>query len=249
LPLNTLRLFPASHRHRFAADHVPLVPGENLITATATDIEANTLSAATVVISDGVESPLRLLANPESGVAPMEVKFSVLTTLARPITGVALDADGNGVADFSSTALPESILFTYTQPGLYYATILLTDDQGLTYSDTITVNVLSLTELDAQLKIKWEGMRNALRQGDVEKTLTYFTYGSQEKYRKIFNAIGANLTEEAQNLPDVALVTFYGAIGKYRIQRTIAINGLSQTLTYWVYFIQDTDGIWRIKQF
>jgi len=201
------------------------------------------------VTSDGVESPLQLLANPESGVAPMKVEFSMLTTLTTPITNFSIDTDGDGTADFTSTTLPISVPFTYSQPGLYFATATIKDANGILYADTIPVKVLSLSELDGLLQMKWAGMRDNLRQNEIEKALIYFTYGSQEKYRMIFNALETNLPEEAQNLPDVVLVTFYGTSGKYRIQRPATINGQEQTLTYWVYFIQDTDGIWRINQF
>ncbi|MBI3812412.1 MAG: Ig-like domain-containing protein [Nitrospirae bacterium] len=233
----------------FAANDVPVGMGANTIIATATDLEGHAGSTSVTVTVDNLQEPVLLLANPESGIAPLTVEFSILTTLTTPITHYSLDADGDGTADFTSTTLPNTVPFAYSQPGLYFATVTIMDANGILYTDTIPVNVLSLSELDVLLQAKWTGMRDALRQGDIEKTLTYFTYGSQEKYRRIFEAIGANLIEEAQNLSNIALVTFYGTTGKYRIQRTVTINGQSQTLTYWVYFIQDTDGIWRIKQF
>jgi PKD repeat protein len=211
----------------------------------ATDIEANTLSAATVVILDGVESPLRFLANPESGVAPMEVKFSVLTTLARPITGVVLDADGDGVADFSSTALPESILFTYTQPGLYYATILLTDDQGLTYSDTITVNVLSLTELDALLKSRWEGMKTALTNKDTEGAIRFFADSSKEMYRYNFTLMNNLLPQIASDIGQIQFVRMVENGAAYEMNA--AQDG--QVYSFYVLFVMDVDGIWKIRSF
>jgi hypothetical protein len=171
-----------------------------------------------------------------------------LTTLPNPATQYQWDYEGNGTIDQTGEALTQ-ITVQYHTVGIYYPTVIITDTLGNTYTATTVVNVLSRDELDALLKQKWTGMRDALRQGNIDQAVTYFTFGSQEKYRRIFGALGDQLADEAANLPDIALVTFNGTTGKYRVQRNANINGQIQTVTYWVFFIQDTDGIWRIKQF
>jgi hypothetical protein len=234
---------------QFVANEVPLVLGENTLTATATDFEGSNLARSVTVTVESLQEPLRLLANPVSGIAPLAVEFSILLNTNATIISYSLDADGDGIADFTDTTLPETIPFTYSQPGLYMATLTLTDDQGNSFTDTLAINVLSASELDASLKNLWVKMRDALRQGNVEQALAYFTHGSQERYRQIFEAIGDQLITEGEALPDISLVILREAMGKYRIHRTVTIDGQTVTLTYWVYFILDTDGIWRIRQF
>ena len=111
------------------------------------------------------------------------------------------------------------------------------------------INVFDQTNLDVLLQDKWMEMRDALGQGDIGQTLVFFSQGSKDRYRQIFEAIQDSLNAEAEGLQDIILVSFLGTTAKYRIQRDVSINGQVQTMTYWVYFIQDTDGIWRIKQF
>jgi len=250
---NGIESVPAHVNHDTFAALVPLQAGTNTITAVAVDPggaygEASVTVTASVPLED-----LQLSANPESGVpdaatGALAVKLQVLTTLSNPAAQYQWDYEGNGTIDQTGAALSE-ITVQYQSVGIYYPTVVITDTDGNTYTATTVVNMLSREELDTLLKQKWSGMRDALRQGNINQAVSYFSFGSQEKYSRIFGALGDQLANEATNLPNIALVTFYGTTGKYRIQRTVNINNQSQVLTYWVYFIQDTDGIWRIEQF
>jgi len=169
----------------------------------------------------------------------------MLTNLSRPIASVALDADGDGTPDFGSTTLPETIPFTYAQPGLYHATMTITDDQGVIYTATININVMSLTELDALLKSKWEGMKAALVNGDIETALTYFTSPVQERYRLTFNQFKDKLPIRISNIEAPHLLNVSDILAEAELIRTR--HGVRYS--YPITFVKDRNGLWKIQTF
>lgn len=225
----------------FAVPEVPLGLGLNILTAIATNSCGMQATASTEVNVQSLQEPLVILsANPSAGVAPLNVQLRALAIPPNPVVSYTWNFTAQTGSELS---------VIYDAAGLYFPQVTVTDAKGLTYTATAVVNVLDPARLNVLLQAKWADMREALSQGDVEQALSYFTKGSQDQYRQIFEAIQEKLPEEAANLQDIALVSFSGTTAKYRIQRTVTINGQPQTLTYWVYFIQDADGIWRIKQF
>ena len=225
----------------FAVAGVPLGLGLNTLTATATNhCGMQTTSLTELEVQSITESVVILLAEPDSGIAPLTVHLKALAALPKPAV--------NYQWNFTTETGPEASV-TYDMPGLYFPRVTVTDTEGSTYDATIVLNVQDRAWLENLHQDKWAGMREALDEGDVEKTLSYFTRGSRDRYRQIFEAIENKLSEEAAGLQDIVPVTFRGTTAKYRIQRTVMLNSQEITLTYWVYFVQDADGIWRIRQF
>ena len=225
----------------FAVAGVPLGLGLNTLTATATNhCGMQTTSLTELEVQSITESVVILLAEPDSGIAPLTVHLKALAALPKPAV--------NYQWNFTTETGPEASV-TYDMPGLYFPRVTVTDTEGSTYDATIVLNVQDRAWLENLHQDKWAGMREALDEGDVEKTLSYFTRGSRDRYRQIFEAIENKLSEEAAGLQDIVPVTFRGTTAKYRIQRTVMLNSQEIALTYWVYFVQDADGIWRIRQF
>jgi hypothetical protein len=226
---------------QFAVPEVPLNLGLNTLTATATNsCGMQAKNSIQVNVESLTESPVILWTVPSGGVAPVTVRFRALAIPPNPVDSYSWNF---------TTETASEVSHTYDTPGLYFPQVTITDTKGLTYTATAVVNVLDSTRLNTLLQKKWTKMRDGLGQGNVEQALKYFTRGSQDRYRQIFEAIQDKLGEEAAGLQDIVLVAFRGTTAKYRIQRTMTINGQPTILTYWVYFVQDTDGIWRIKQF
>jgi hypothetical protein len=225
----------------FAVPEVPIGLGLNTLTATATNHCGIQATVSMQLEVNNITKPVVILtAVPDSGIAPLAVHLRALAVPRDPVVSYQWD--------FTEETGPE-ISITYDTPGLYFPRVTVTDTEGSTYDATVVLNVQDRVWLENLHQGKWASMREALDEGNVEEALSYFTRGSQDKYRQIFEAIEDKLSEEAAGLQDIVPVSFRGTTAKYRIQRTENVNGEDMTLTFWVYFVQDADGIWRIRQF
>ncbi|WP_299968755.1 PKD domain-containing protein [uncultured Roseobacter sp.] len=99
-------------------------------TATKTEI-------ITVLIGPTVDAD----ATPTTGTAPLQVSFSASAADADgSVTRYQWDFTDDGVFDFSD-ASSASTQFTYSSPGLYVARLRVTDNDGLSTDDTVTIAV------------------------------------------------------------------------------------------------------------
>ncbi|MCL5421312.1 MAG: PKD domain-containing protein [Nitrospirae bacterium] len=163
--------------NEWIVNDVPLAVGTNAITVTIKDSSGNSASSAITINTTDITQPVTLSANITSGISPLTVFFSTLTSTFTPIL-YQMDFEGDGVIDYTGQTF-ESISHTYTTEGIFYPTITVTDDQGNTYSDTIAITVLNKAEVDTLLKGKWEGMKGALAVGDINRAVINFDSASQ----------------------------------------------------------------------
>src|SRR5262249_54061739 len=129
-----------------------------------------------------------------------------------------LDADGDGVIDFSGDRLDDET-FVFTTPGLYVATVTVTDAAGARSTSQATVEVLDLTALDAVLQAKWSGMKDALRIGDIPKALSFIAERRQADYDAAFGALMAQLPGVDTYLTDIAVESVSNAAAIYEMTR------------------------------
>ena len=106
-----------------------------------------------------------------------------------------------------------------------------------------------LAELDTVLRSQWNEMREALARNDIDKAVSYFAYENRELYREIYTALADNLPQVAQDLGDITPVVIEHRTAKYRLIRKEVIKGKTYDITYYVYFILDRDGVWRIFRY
>src|SRR3990167_2210770 len=166
----------------WAASDIPLTSGDNTITTEAVDANGNTAQEDITIHTDTIEQPITISVTPRSGIAPLSTTFSIDTDISGTITTYRIDFDGDGATDLEQ-ATDEDITHTYNTQGLYYPTVTIEDSIGGTYTETTVVNVLSKDEMDAHLKGKWAGMKEALENGDIEGALSYFAEDYQQLYR------------------------------------------------------------------
>ena len=214
------------------------------LTATARDFSGvlSTDSVA-VTIQSPAERPLTLRATPPGGLAPLTVGFE-LTSLVGA-TQIALDADGNGTLDFTGTSLAGQT-FTFTAPGIYTPAVRVTDASGRVLTTSTVVQVADRTALDLRLQAIWQGLRDALRAGDVARAASFIHGDTRDAYRAQFASFSAaTLANIDQFLTPIQLVGVGFAGAQYEMLRLR--NG--QQLSFAVWFQLDADGLWRLRRF
>jgi hypothetical protein len=228
---------------------VPLQAGINTLTAVAVDATgAQATASVTVTVSGPAPATILLAAIPDSGPAPLTVRWQVTNLTGRPLLRYELDAYGTGSFAPPLTTL-DGVQTTYTTPGLVHPLLRATDDQGTQYIATTTVNVLPLNQTDALLREKWNGLRAALSTKAIDVALGFFTPPQQSRYRELFTALSDQLPEIAQDMQDLQLVFLGDQQAKYRLRRTELYGGQVVTFTYYVYFVQDATGFWSVEEF
>jgi hypothetical protein len=230
------------------ANNVPLTEGENIIEAVATDSYENTDTATITIQTNDITQAVVLSANITSGIAPLTAYFSVSTDVSNPIVSYQMDYEGDGTIDYIGTTF-EDISHTYISEGIYFPTLTTTDNQGNTFSDTIAVTVLSKTEIDTMLKGKWDKMKNYLAKQDIVKALNYYLEESKQLYEDIYTAFYDQLPQIAQEMQDIQLIYVKNNTAKYRLRENEFYGGKIETITYYIYFVVDKDGLWKIYRY
>ena len=119
----------------------------------------------------------------------------------------------------------------------------------IVYQDTIAIIVLNKQQLDNLLKGKWEGMNSALTNQDIEKASTYYSEETKQIYNDLFNALYAYLPQIAQEMQGIQLIYLKNNTAKYRMRQNELYGGQNITLTYYIYFVIDKDGVWKIYRY
>ena len=239
----TVNTFPAAVQGNTLAALVPVSPGPNTLTAVATTATGATATqSVSITVAAPATPAIALHVSPASGVSPLRVAFSVL---GGPVpTAVNLDLDGNGTVDFTGSSL-EAQTFTYTQAGLFFPAVTITDTQGNQLAAKAVVQVHDQGALDTLLQSKWTGMKAALQRGDAPAALQFITSESRGVYQEMFSELSVVLPTVGADLADIRFVEIRGDLAEYEL----LVTEDGQNLSYYVEFIRDIDGIWRVNFF
>jgi len=107
------------------------------------------------------------------------------------------------------------------------------------------VNVLSREEMDVLLRSRWEGMKGVLANKDLEKALSYFVDNSKEMFRYNFELMRDLLPTVVQEMGETVMVGVQDGVAEYEM---IAVQEGMQC-SFYIKFVKDEEGIWRIYFF
>ena len=230
---------------------VPLQIGQNIITAAATRSDGVQAQASITINTETQEEFVRLNATPTNGILDqtgiLNVTLEAEPYLINPVSSYSWDFNGDGTPEIIGTET--TVIAQYQFPGIYFPRVTVTDNQENVYTQATIVHVLSREEMDALLRLKWEGMKTALTNKNIPMALDDFIDPSKEVYQQAFNVIIDELPQIISNMQDIEVIFLYNNIAKYRINRLHNIDGILHTITYYIYFVKDLDGIWRIDRF
>ncbi|MDF1592228.1 MAG: hypothetical protein P1P89_11980 [Desulfobacterales bacterium] len=227
----------------FAANHVPLTEGENIITVTST--AADGVTATTSIIATAAYAGtnyITITADPESGVSPLQTDLEVSGTFV--ITSPSITYTGSGTATQLSI-VDKTYKMEIDGPGIYYFNAEAIDNQNITYTDTVAVQALDQAELDALLRAKWKGMKTGLSNSDKNAALGFIAKRARNTYEYNFNLLNSYLTEISAGLQDIELVQIRDRIVEYNMPG----EQDGQTYSFYILFVKDSDGVWRIRFF
>lgn len=216
------------------------------ITITATDTAGNTATTSLTVNAATTGNYIRITSNIELGIAPLEAILKIDGSFS--ITESSLNITGPVQPEIISSS-PDEYTVKMTVEGIYYFTTAATGPDGLTYQDTIGIIVLNRTQMDNLLKRKWEGMKTALANQDISNALNYYTEETREHYNQVFTDLYNYLPQFVQDMQDIQLVYLKNNVCKYRIRKDELYGGQMWTITYYIYLVLDSNGIWKIEVF
>lgn len=226
---------------QFAAA-VRIGPGAMTLTAVVTTAGGVRAEAIVAVSATGTFSTGALRASPASGVAPLTVFFSL--SGAPTGTRVDLDADGNGSVDISGDRVDDRP-FVFTTPGLHVATATITDTTGNRTTSQTVIQVFDRAALDTVLQAKWNGIKGALRAGNIPGALDFIADRRRPDYGNAFGILAARLPTIDTILTGITLVRVRNAAAVYEMLR---VDG-GIVKSFQVRFALGGDGVWRLESF
>ena len=227
---------------RFMANHVPLLEGQTDILAVAPDVDGCIAKDTIGVNAQTSEDYIVLTANTESGIAPLEVTFDIEASFV--IRESALTYSGPGQVQYLGSSR-DAYKVRISTEGIYTFTAEVKVSQDQFYSDTVVVGVLTGAALDTLLKAKWNGVRGALEQKNIDKAVSFFEESSQNAYRETFAVLSDSLPQIARDLGDVQFIRMMEDSAEYDLRTTRG----GKEYSFYVLFVRDKNGIWKIRSF
>jgi Glucodextranase, domain B/PKD domain len=226
---------------------VSLVPGLNTLEARATSSDGATVTdvvtVTTTIPAGASPDPIHVLASPQSGIAPLMVKFTVSNTSDDPIQKIEIDFDGDGSFDATSTSADTPIEHVYATPGAFQAKSQVTDATGTVHGATHLIVVSRFDDMEQILRGVYTGMLDHLKVGDIDGALTSITGGTRQKYKAIFEALEPNLTTVVDQLGTIERIV----ISERFAELTVVREKNGGRRAYLVYLLRSEDGVWRIE--
>ena len=227
---------------RHWAAEVPVSSGSNTIIAVARTLAGTEVTATVTVTGVEAAAGLFLRAEPSSGVTPLRVTWRVSSRRARPLVAFELDEEGLGVFGPPAPSL-DGGQSTYTTPGLRFATVRATDDQGNVYLARTVILVEDAVSASARFQALWTGFTARLQAGDRTGALTHLTPALRSRFEPVFQQLGSELPVVAARLGGIELIDQVGHLAEAAILQT----GDGVTRLYFVYFRRNNRGQWLIQ--
>ena len=244
----------------FAANHAPLQEGDNsTITAHAFNDAGDNATDSITVRADTSGNYITLSGNPESGivsgVAPLEFTLSLTKTYTSQGYSFSYSPDNGSIENRGDNGTTMQFKRRVAEPGLYYITVedneTLDNGTRILHTDTIAIMADNRTALDTKLQVKWGKMVEGFANQNIEQSLKYISILSNDKYRDAFNQLLPQFQTIAatfQGSP-IELIYVHDNIAKYSMDKNEIIEGQTVPITFFIYFIKDMDGLWKIDKY
>ncbi len=230
---------------QFAVNNVPLNAGQNTIVVTATDVNGTSTKKTIKVNAVIPGNFIKLSSYPDSGVAPMEIRLRIDGSFS--LSNPTITFTGPGGVEKLACDNPDEYKYRIMTEGIYYFTVQATNSAGITCSDTIAVTVLPLELMDALLRSKWNGFKNALNHHNVDEAIINFASGSQDTYKQMYDDMRPILSDVVNEL-NASTINFISLDNRTAIYEILATRE-GTTYSFQLEFVKDKSGLWKIQKF
>jgi len=224
---------------------LPVDPTMTSFTLTVRDF-SGVLSAVAIPVSAPTSPPapaIVLRATHPAGLVPLTTGFTYSSPV--PLAHLALDVDGDGVPEADETTI-DAFTFTYTQLGLYLPRLSVTDARGNSYTTVGIVHAADPAAMDARLQPVWQGVKDALRVGDLTSAAQFVHSDRRPAYLRAWSQLPVDtISSVDQIMTRVQLMEVGPGAAQYDMRR----DESGQTFSYPVWFQLDQDGLWRGLKF
>ena len=232
---------------KFAANNIPLLPGDNTITVIVTDSESNRIGEASIdVYHDPGDHTLQVTSNRESGISPLEATLELGGSFN--INDSQIAWSGPGIAEIAGHA-PDEYEIRMTETGVYHFTVEVEDPAGSILTDDYAFVVMDAEDLDESLRAKWDSMKAALADQDIQGALNYFADGQKYLYSDIYTELHDELPQITNTMKEIEMISMQDNSAKYRILKDENYGGEDITVSYYVYFVKSPEGLWKIYRY
>jgi hypothetical protein len=225
---------------------VPVTPEVTELVAVATRPDGTMVEARQPIqVPSPAETVVYLHAGRAGGLPPVATGFFLSTLVG--VEQLTFDpGDGSPPFEAASREALEAQTFSYTQPGVYTATVRVTAPGGAVHTATAEITVYEAAALDMQLQAVWQSFKDALRAGEVARGVAFIHSETRTAYEQLFTQLGpAVLADVDQHLTAIDLVD--AGLGGAEAEMLRQEDG--QTYSYAIWFLVDLDGAWRLSRF
>lgn len=226
---------------QWVANNLSLVPGVNTLIVTATTSGGLTVTQ-TLNVSSAGSSSLILNATPTAvGIAPLAMTFEYQFLSQTAIQNLHIDYSGSG--NFVDVSDPAATLsYTYSTPGIYVVTLILTDANYVEYQAQLSVVVEDPEQLDALFQGIWGDMTTALISGSKPAAMNKLDYTAQQNYGTAFDVLLPHMQQIVSTFSPLLRSSISASTSEYAVVRPLPVGGN----LFFIYFIKDQNGVWRL---
>lgn len=169
--------------------------------------------------------------------------MAVTFTVGNP-TAQAATYSFDGFGPFALPANGSSVLRLTYPAGVFTPTVIVTDASGTTSTRQLVIEAIDEAALDQKLRAIWKGMNDGLLAGNKDRALVYLNAGAKAKYGPVFEVLMPHMPDIVASNSSPAKSSLNNAYGEYGVKR----RRDGKNYLYFIYFLRDFDGVWRIDE-
>jgi Glucodextranase, domain B len=216
---------------------VTLSSGVNILQLSAIDGAGNSAQTSVRVNWIPVELTTNSVADPQpTGTTAIRISGNII---APPNTRVTINSTNAVVSGNTySASIP-------VRPGVNMITIVAITPDGATTSKLVTVNV-AVDQVDAPFVAIWGGLQSALHASNKPAALEFIAVSSRERYDRVFSDLSTQtIADVFMSLLRLRRISVDENVAEYFANRIDADTGREHG--FFIYFVRDGDGVWRIS--